>query len=150
MKVKKKKMNNLPVETIWQIFEKLNYKDQVVLYQTNKKMYEYYKELNLRSNIEILWNIKVETEKYFPHKNSYTTEIRKKKKGDNKSNEELGIILGKKGKKMAKRIMGNLRRNNLHKENVEETEKEFEYKEVEVLEIHQEKYSTQIKFITNI
>ena len=51
---------------------------------------------------------------------------------------------------MAKRIMGNLRRNNLYKENVEETEKEFKYKEVEVLEIQQEKYSTQIKFITNI
>ncbi len=63
-------MNNLPVETIWQIFEKLNYKDQVVLYQTNRKMYEYYKELNLRSNTAILWNIKVQTEQYSPHKHS--------------------------------------------------------------------------------
>src|SRR6266536_1357471 len=56
-------MNNLQIEILWEVFNQLEYKNQISLYRTCRKMYKGYKELNKRKNIKIKWKIQKEIEK---------------------------------------------------------------------------------------
>ncbi len=139
-------MEKLPVEIIWQIFEQLKYKDQISLHKVNKRLYNHYKELNLKEGIEIVWRIQKETEKHYPNRNFYTAEFQKQKKKTNKEIES-GIILKV---EMTKKMLEKLRRNNSYEENEEKIKQEFVYKEIKVLDIQEMKYLTCVKYITNI
>ena len=146
-------MEKLPIEIVWQIFEKLNYKDQVSLYLVNKTLYNYYKGLSSKNETRIEWIIQVETIRCFSYisyeegfnsyKNLYTMKFIK----IDKDKIEFGRVLNQ---KMTQRLFNDIRRNNLDSENEEIIKGEFKYKKVEVSKIIEKKWSTEIKFTTDI
>ena len=60
---------------------------------------------------------------------------------------EFGRVLNQ---KMTQRLFNDIRRNNLDSENEEIIKGEFKYKKVKVSKIIEKKWSTEIKFTTDI